>query len=260
MPLLALFTRNFIYPSTEFFLAYKHRFNRLSTLILVITILQHKKSVPSTKPNAIFLPSAIYIFKKTLRSPIRIKTKRNDTIVHRLNLVIPEQLIHPICKKKKSPNQGKKTKKGESFVITKVPEHVSPSPSPWNSIVRLSKRRDRTKSERRGAFHQHEIIIHDQCSGSRFASFIIGSDRIERSGWFKWNSCTRRSWSSTWSVNKVFLLLLLLSCWTRKEILLLLFLQCYCSAFTQSWIVTPQLTRIHHFDVATPALYASSQL
>lgn len=36
--------------------------------------------------------------------------------------------------------------------------------------------------------------------------------------------------------------------------------QWYCSAFTQSWIVTPQLTRIHHFDVATPALYASSQL
>lgn len=87
-----------------------------------------------------------------------------------------------------------------------MPEHVSPLPLP-SSIVRLSKRTrsDEIREERSVSSTRN----HYPRSMFGFALCIL-YHRIERSGWFKWNSCTRRSWSSTWSVNKVFLLLLLL--------------------------------------------------
>lgn len=134
--------------------------------------------------------------------------------------------------KKKISKSRKKNKKGRIFRNHKSAgtRFSPPSPLEIPSSVCQSER-DRTKSERRGAFHQHEIIIHDQCSGSRFASFIIGSRGADDLN----ETLARVVRGRPRGRYKVFLLLLLLSCWTREEILLLLLLlQCYCSAFTQS--------------------------
>lgn len=65
--------------------------------------------------NDEFLDNFLHLPSKKLSIPDsnQNETKRHDC--SQIEPATPEQLIHPICKKKKSPNQDKKQKKKGSF-------------------------------------------------------------------------------------------------------------------------------------------------
>lgn len=105
--------------------------------------------------NDEFLDNFLHLPSKKLSIPDsnQNETKRHDC--SQIELATPEQLIHPICKKKKSPNQDKKQKKKDlsNLVITKVPEQCFPLPKFHRSSVKANEiREERSVSSTRNHY------------------------------------------------------------------------------------------------------------